>query len=99
MKGNSTHSLKGIFLTISCILLTTGCDLFGDDNRSDISGPASCSAEDYNQYIYDTMKNYYYWYEQADPFNQIDPTDISAYPTPQSLIEILKYSTLDRLAV
>lgn len=90
-------TLKTVLIAVSCSFLIAGCGLF-DDDRVNIPGPVSCNAEDYNQYVYDTMKRYYYWYDEVDPFNQIDPKDNIAYPTPQSLIDVLKFSTLDRFS-
>lgn len=77
--------------------MLTGCSLFDDDEPS-YPSPASCSTEDYNQYVYDVMKRFYYWYNQVDPGNQINPKDTVAYPDPQSLIDALKYSPLDRFS-
>lgn len=94
---NSALKIKYWLVSIFALLLITGCSLF-DDDHPNIAGPVSCSAEDYNQYVYNTMKRYYYWYDEVDPFNQIDPQDSIAYPTPQSLIDVLKYSTLDRFS-
>ncbi len=98
MKGNFTKNLKQLLLLSSCLLLITSCSLFDDDDRPGMPAPVSCSDEDYNQYIYDIMGSYYYWYDEADPFNQIDPKDTIAYPTPQSLVDVLKYATLDRFS-
>lgn len=94
---NGAQKIKYLLVSTFSLLLITGCSLF-DDDHPNITGPISCSAEDYNQYVYNTMKRYYYWYDEVDPFNQIDPQDTIAYPTPQSLIEVLKYSTLDRFS-
>lgn len=94
---NCALKIKYILVSILALLLISGCSLF-DDDHPNITGPVSCSAEDYNQYVYNTMKRYYYWYDEVDPFNQIDPQDTIAYPTPQSLIDVLKYSTLDRFS-
>lgn len=94
---NSTQKIKYLLISTFSLLMITGCGLF-DDDHPNIAGPVSCSAEDYNQYVYNTMKRYYYWYNEVDPFNQIDPLDTIAYPTPQSLIDVLKYSTLDRFS-
>lgn len=97
MKGDLILRLQRFALIAAGLVLITGCNLFGDDQPA-ISGPASCSDEDYNQYIYDTMKRYYYWYDEADPFNQINPRDTIAYPTPQSLVSALRYPALDRFS-
>ena len=98
MKGNAKQHLKYLLLIIYSITFISGCSLFGDDDRPCFTSPISCSTEDYNQYVYDSMKSCYYWYDEADPFNQIDPKDTIAYPTPQSLIDVLKFSSLDRFS-
>ena len=98
MKGNAKQHLKYLLLVIYGSTFISGCSLLGDDDRPCFTSPASCSTEDYNQYVYDTMKSCYYWYDEADPFNHIDPKDTIAYPTPQSLIDVLKFSSLDRFS-
>lgn len=96
MKGKIT-TVKFLALAMTGLLATSACSLFGDD-EPDFPSPASCSAADYNQYVYDVMKRFYYWYNEVDPDNQLDPTDTTSYPTPQSLINALKYTPLDRFS-
>lgn len=93
-----TITFKKLIIVSGFLLFITGCELFNDDDSPHIPGPASCSDESYNQYIYDTMKQFYYWYDQVDPTNQINPRDTIAYPTPQSLIDKLKNAQLDRFS-
>jgi len=95
MNGCARLSRLTTLLLFSIIMLT-GCSLF--DDEPSYPSPASCSTEDYNQYVYDMMKRFYYWYKEVDPGNQIDPKDTIAYPTPQSLIDALKYTPLDRFS-
>jgi len=97
MKGLLTYRFKYFVLITSISFLHMSCSLF-DDDEPGIPAPASCSPEDYNQYVYDVMKRFYYWYDQVDPTNQIDPKDTIAYPTPQTLVEALRYSPLDRFS-
>jgi len=86
-----------IIALLFSIFMLTGCSLFDDDEPS-YPSPASCSSEDYNQYVYDVMKRFYYWYNEVDPSNQVNPKDTIAYPTPKSLIDALRYTPLDRFS-
>ena len=97
MKGHTTTLLKYLVLITSITLSQTSCSLF-DDDEPGIPAPASCSPEDYNQYVYDVMKRFYYWYDEVDPTNQIDPKDTIAYPTPHDLVKALRYEPFDRFS-
>jgi len=97
MKGYLPTAFKHFVLITGLILSQTSCSLF-DDDEPGIPSPASCSPEDYNQYVYDVMKRFYYWYDEVDPGNQIDPQDTIAYPNPQTLVEALRYTPLDRFS-
>jgi len=97
MKGNATNPFKYLVLITGIILSQSSCSLFGDDEPG-IPSPASCSPEDYNQYVYDVMKRFYYWYDEVDPTNQIDPKDTIAYPTPHDLVKALRYEPFDRFS-
>lgn len=97
MKGLIIQYIKFLIIVTFGFILPTGCDQL-NNSQPHIAAPRSCSAEDYNQYVYDVMTHYYYWYDEADPFSQINPQDTIAYPTPQSLISVLRYAPLDRFS-
>ncbi|MDH5392733.1 MAG: S41 family peptidase [Gammaproteobacteria bacterium] len=88
--------LPALFFVLT---LLQACDLFDDsDSMPGASSPASCADEDYNQYVYDSMKRYYFWYDTVDPGNSINPRDMISYPTPTDLLDALKYSPTDRFS-
>ncbi|MDH5426531.1 MAG: hypothetical protein OEY29_16210, partial [Gammaproteobacteria bacterium] len=93
VKGHSTK-LSIIFTLL--LFSVTACDLFDNNSRPSFPVPVSCHNDDYNQYVYDVMKRFYYWYDEVDPFSQIDPKDTIAYPDAQSLLDVLKFYSLDR---
>lgn len=71
-------------------LLLAGC-LHDDD-----SGPGplttitdSCSVTQQNEYVYSTMQEWYYWYEQIP---EITPAN---YSSPDALLQAIRYNTFD----
>ncbi|MDH5516615.1 MAG: S41 family peptidase [Gammaproteobacteria bacterium] len=82
------------------LTLLHACSSSNNNNTPSLPAPNSCSDEDYNQYVYDTMKRYYFWYDMVDPNNNINPRDLTSYPTPNALLEQLKYlpNTQDRFS-
>lgn len=97
MKGNHAHRLVQLLIISVGLSSIISCSDSSDLPASQPT-PLSCSDEDYNQFVYDSMKRLYYWYDEVDPFNQINPKDTTAFPTPQHLLDVLKYSTLDRFS-
>lgn len=82
------------------LTLLQACSSSNNNDTPSPPAPNSCSDEDYNQYVYDTMKRYYFWYDTVDPDNNINPRDLTSYPTPNALLDVLKYlpETVDRFS-
>lgn len=78
-------------------IVLQGCDLFGN-HSPEFPAPASCSDADYNQYVYDVMKRFYFWYDKVDPANSIEPSDTITYPTPNDLLSALRYNPPDHFS-
>jgi carboxyl-terminal processing protease len=75
-------------ILLIALFLVLGCTE-DNENINNTSG-GECSQESKNQYLYDTMKSYYFWYEHIP---NVNPTDYSSMET---LLEALTYKTYDR---
>ena len=93
MDTNYKNKLKNCLQKIGLYFLFLILISCGDKSKTPVTQPpADCTITSQNQYVFDLMNDFYYWYDEVP---SVDP---STYTSPEELLEALKYSTLDRFS-
>ena len=74
------------------LLLATLLSCKNNSKSPDTQPPTDCSLASQNQYVFDLMKDFYFWYKEVPA---VDP---SQFASPEELLDTLKFSPLDRFS-
>jgi len=74
------------------LILATLLSCKGDPKTPETLPPVNCDLLSQNQYVFDLMKDFYFWYGEVP---EVDPSQFSS---PEELLETLKFSPLDRFS-
>ncbi len=86
-KGEQLHKIYRLFGIFIFLFLVNSCKLTTIKQKYNTSNiqTGSCSIKEQNQYVYNYMKDRYYWYKYLP---NIDP---SSYSSPYALLDDLRY--------
>ena len=80
------------FLAVLATLVLTGCE--GGSNSPPAIGDAACSVDGQKQFVFDAMRDWYYWYDLL-PAN----VDLSQFSSPEEVLDyLISYQPVDRFS-